>query len=88
MIGHEVRHQALTRKEGEKGKMASRTIKARFLGRRVNRVETYQKYSFNKCFGIWKKKKIKIIDGQDTVDKCVGQSREDMQREVCEEPNS
>jgi len=31
VIGQVVRHQALTRKEGEKGKMASRTIKARFL---------------------------------------------------------
>ena len=65
MIGHVVKHQPLTRKEGGKGKMANRTTKARFLGKEGG---SLSKIKFQQVF--WNlKKKTKIIDGQDTVDK-------------------
>ena len=34
-------YQSLSRKEGEKGKKANKTIKTRFLGKRINGEETY-----------------------------------------------
>lgn len=34
-------YQSLTRKEGEKGKMANKTIETRLLGKRINGEETY-----------------------------------------------